>query len=271
MAGCKREKKMAKTVLQREIEGLRRAERRFLRKQLNREPTKLDLLLEDKVPAKLEATLDKAFSKAFHLIFSKGSTIISKTFSTDKIIEEFEADTADLEELGGGRQMRKFKRRATATGTAHTIVSTVTGAALGFVGGTIPDIVLFITLLLRNMYKISMKYGYAFDTEEEQKFILSVIAAAVQDGDDMLRANKEVNKLIREGLSSDTSTVDEKINEAAVALAHALLLMKFLQKIPVVGVIGGASDFIYMERISDYAVLKYQRRFLVDQIKSGRH
>ena len=57
----KREKKMAKTVLQREIEGLRRAERRFLRKQLNREPTKLDLLLEDKVPAKLEATLDKAF------------------------------------------------------------------------------------------------------------------------------------------------------------------------------------------------------------------
>ena len=90
---------MAKTVLQREIEGLRRAERRFLRKQLNREPTKLDLLLEDKVPPKLEATLDKAFSKAFHLIFSKGSTIISKTFSTDKIIDEFEADTADLEEL----------------------------------------------------------------------------------------------------------------------------------------------------------------------------
>ena len=55
-----------------------------------------------------------------------------------------------------------------------------------------------------------------------------------------------------------------------MALAHALLLMKFLQKIPVVGVIGGASDFIYMERISDYAVLKYQRRFLIDQLRSGR-
>ena len=254
---------MAKTVMQKEIERLRRAERWFLRKQLDREPTKLDLFLEDKVPAKLEATLDKAFSK--------GSSIISKTFSTEKLIEEFEADNADLIVLGGGRQMRKFKRRATATGTAHTIVSAVTGAALGFVGGTIPDIALFITLLLRNIYKISMKYGYAFDTEEEQKFILSVIAAAVQDGDDMIRANKEVNKLIREGLSSETGTVDEKINEAAVALAHALLLMKFLQKIPVVGVVGGASDFIYMERISDYAVLKYQRRFLVDQLKSGRH
>ena len=88
---------------------------------------------------------------------------------------------------------------------------------------------------------------------------------------EMLAANKEVNQLIRKGLSSDTSTVDERINEAAVALDRALLLMKFLQKIPVVGVIGGLSDFVYMERISDYAVLKYQRRFLVDQLRSGRH
>ena len=79
------EEKMAKTVLQREIERLRRAERRFLRKELDREPTKLDMFLEDKVPAKLEATLDAAFAKAFHLIFSKGSSIISMTFSTDKL------------------------------------------------------------------------------------------------------------------------------------------------------------------------------------------
>jgi hypothetical protein len=261
---------MAKTVLQKEIDRLRRAERRFLRKQLRREPTKLDLLLEDKVPEKLEATLDAAFSKAFHFIFAKGSSIISKTFSTDKLIEEFEADTASLEEIGGRKQMRKFSRRAAATGTAHTLVSTVTGTALGFAGGMIPGILAFITLLLRNIYQISMKYGYSFDTEEEQKFILSVITAAVLDGDDMIRANKDVNRLIREGLSSDDSTVDERIKEAAVALAHALLLMKFLQNIPVVGAIGGASDFIYMERISDYAVLKYQRRFLVDQLRSGR-
>ena len=262
---------MAKTVLQKEIDRLGRAERRFLKKQLNREPTRLDLLLEEKVPEKLEATLDAAFSKAFHFIFSKGSSIISKTFSTEKLIDEFESDTASLEEIGGRKQMRKFSRRAAATGTTHTLVSTVAGTALGFAGGMIPGIVVFITLLLRNIYQISMKYGYSFDTDEEKKFILRVITAAVQDGDDMIHANKAVNRLIREGLSCDASTLDERINEAAVALAHALLLMKFLQNIPVVGAIGGASDFVYMERISDYAVLKYQRRFLVDQLRSGRH
>lgn len=261
---------MAKTVLQREIEKQRRAERRFLKKQLNKEPTKLDMLLEDKVPAKLEATLDAAFAKAFNLIFSKGSSIISKTFSTEKLVAEFEADSADLEELGGRREMLRFKRRAAVTGTAHTIVSTVTGAALGFVGGTIPDIALFITLLLRNIYKIAMKYGYAFDTDDEKKFILRIIAAAVQDGDSIFDADRDINFLIRNGIAGDESTVDERIQEAAVALAHALLLMKFLQKIPVVGVIGGASDFIYMEKISDYAVLKYHRRFLEDQLKSSR-
>lgn len=260
---------MAKTVLQREIDRLHRAERRFLKKHFHKEPTKLDLLLADKVPEKLEATLDKAFSKAFHIIFSKGTGIIGKTFSQDKLAFDFEIDNLDLDMHGGSWQMNKFKRRAARTGTAHTLLSSVTGAALGIIGSPLPDVVIFITLLLRNIYKIAMKYGYKFDTDEERKFILRIIAAAVQDGDDLLNANKDVNQLIRTGLHSDTS-VDEEIEKAAVALAHALLLMKFLQNIPVAGAIGGASDFVYMERISDYAVLKYQRRFLVDQLKSGR-
>lgn len=261
---------MAKTVLEKEIARLQRAERRFIRRQQNKQPTKLDKLLEDKVPEKLESTLDAAFSKAFHLIFSKGSSIISRTFSTDKLINEFEMDSFNLEEIGRSRDMRKFKKRAAATGTAHTMLSTVTGIALGAVGAWIPDIVVFITVLLRNMYQISMRYGYEYDTDEEKKFILRVIETAVKEGDDLIRADKELNQLIRKGLFTDDSTVDLRINDAASALGRALLLMKFLQNIPVVGIVGGASDFIYMEKISDYAVLKYQRRFLMDQIRSGR-
>lgn len=259
---------MAKTVLEKEIARLKRAERRYLRKQQNKEPTKLDQLLEGKVPEKLESTLDAAFAKAFHLIFSKGSALIEKTFSTDKLISEFESDTAMLEETGKGREMRKFKRRAAVTGTAHTMVSTVTGIALGVFGAWIPDIIVFLSLVLRNIYNISMRYGYDYTSEDEQKFMLRVIAAAVMEGDDLIEADREINKLIRAGLFTDTSTVDMRINDAAVSLSHALLLMKFLQNIPVVGVVGGASDFIYMEKISDYAVLKYQRRFLMDQLRN---
>ena len=261
---------MAKTVLQKEIERHRRAERRFLKKQFYKEPTKLDLFLADKVPEKLESTLNAAFAKAFHLIFSKGTWLISKTYSEDKLVEEFELAAEELEILGGSRQMRRFKRRASVTGTAHTLVSAVAGLTMGIFGGMLPDIVLFNALVLRNIYQIAMKYGYSYDTDEARKFILRIIAAAISDGDELIQANKEINHMIRTDLSGDTGTLDERINEAAMALAKALLLMKFLQNIPVIGVVGGASDFIYMERISDYAVLKYQRRFLVDQLRDGR-
>ena len=40
------------------------------------------------------------------------------------------------------------------------------------------------------------------------------------------------------------------------------LYLKFVQGIPVVGVVGGLSDMVYQKKISDYAAIKYKRRFL---------
>ena len=258
---------MAKSVLEKEIARFRRSERRFLNKHQNKQPGKLETMLEEKIPDKLESTLDAAFAKAFKLIFSKGSYIISKSFSASKLINEFEGDSVQLEIFGRGKDIRKFRKRATATGTAHTMVSAVTGITLGIVGAWVPDIVIFISLVMRNLYQIAMRYGYEYDTDEEKKFMLRVIAAAVQDGEDMIAADLEINQIVKKGLRSNESTVDQEINNAAVALSHAMLYLKFLQNIPVVGVAGGISDFVYMERISDYAALKYQRRFLIDQVR----
>lgn len=261
---------MAKTVLEKEVARLKRAERRFLNKHRNKEPGKLAALLEEKVPDKLESTLDAAFAKAFDLIFSKGEYIISKSFSARKLVSEFEIDSYQLEELGRSKDVRKFKRRATATGTSHTMISAAAGITLGILGAWIPDIVIFIALLMRNMYQIAMRYGYGYDTDDEKKFMLRIIAAAVSDGEDIAAADEEINSIIRRGLQSDGSTVDEAVRSAAVALSHAMLYLKFVQNIPVIGVAGGISDFIYMERISDYAALKYQRRFLADQVRRER-
>jgi len=38
--------------------------------------------------------------------------------------------------------------------------------------------------------------------------------------------------------------------------------MKFLQGIPLVGAVGGVYDVVYMKQITEYAKIKYQRRFL---------
>ena len=41
--------------------------------------------------------------------------------------------------------------------------------------------------------------------------------------------------------------------------------MKFLQGIPVAGILGGIYDGIYLKRITDYALLKMERRWLLRQ------
>ncbi len=41
------------------------------------------------------------------------------------------------------------------------------------------------------------------------------------------------------------------------------MYLKFVQGIPIVGVVGGLSDMVYQKKISDYAALKYKRRFLL--------
>ena len=62
-----------------------------------------------------------------------------------------------------------------------------------------------------------------------------------------------------EGLSLSRG---EQIRRTSDALSRELLYLKFVQGIPVVGVVGGLSDMVYQKKISDFAAVKYKRRFL---------
>ena len=55
----------------------------------------------------------------------------------------------------------------------------------------------------------------------------------------------------------------KQIKLTAQALSKELLYMKFLQGIPIAGIIGGAYDAVYMKRITEYAAVKYKKRFLM--------
>ena len=59
--------------------------------------------------------------------------------------------------------------------------------------------------------------------------------------------------------------MEEMMSCAAKALSDELLYLKFVQGIPVVGIAGGISDMVYQRKITDYASVKYQRRFLEDR------
>ena len=74
---------MRLTAREKEWNKMVRAEEDFLTKGVSKKDTKLNQLLADKVPEKLQETLDTAFSKAFETIFEKGTGIIEKTYKKD--------------------------------------------------------------------------------------------------------------------------------------------------------------------------------------------
>jgi len=133
---------------------------------------------------------------------------------------------------------------------------------MGILGVGLPDIPVFTAMILKSIYEIAMHYGYSYETEEEQYFILLLIQGAVTHGEDMLVIDKEINQYISSSIWLQEKTKEEMIHQTAGCLSKELLYMKFLQGIPVVGAVGGAYDVVYLKQITEYANLKYERRFL---------
>ena len=65
-----------KTPKEKEWQRLEKKENAYLSKKIEKKDSKLNQLLQNKVPEKLQGTLDAAFAKAFSLVFEKGIGII---------------------------------------------------------------------------------------------------------------------------------------------------------------------------------------------------
>ena len=81
--------KFFKSALEKEWAKLEKDEYTYLDKNLNKEDSKLNQFLSDKVPKGLQQTLDSAFAKAFQLVFEKGTDIIEKSYKKEDIEKEF--------------------------------------------------------------------------------------------------------------------------------------------------------------------------------------
>lgn len=235
------------------------------------------------VPEKLEHTLNSAFCKAFELIFDKGTGVIEKTYKREKKEQNYKINSYAANVRGTRRALRAFGREANASRTLNMAVSAVEGVGMGVLGMGIPDIPLFLGVLLKSIYEIALSYGFSYDTREEQIFILKLIEAALSHETELVERNAELNCWM-EGKELDVTvtssgqyqeietesagamqfdvTWEEQIRRTSDALARELLYLKFVQGMPVVGVVGGISDMVYQKKISDYASLKYKRRFL---------
>lgn len=251
-----------KTPHQREWEKYIKKETKYLEKQLNKKESFLNQKLEEKVPQKLQGTLNAAFAKAFHMIFEKGTAVIEKTYRKEEIEKQYQINEFTNQIKQDKKSIRTFSKNARSSGAKNLVMSGAAGIGMGIFGVGLPDIPVFTAMILKSIYEIAMHYGYSYETEEEQYFILLLIQGAVAHGEEMLIIDREINQYISSSIWIQEKAKEEMIQKTASYLSKELLYMKFLQGIPVVGVVGGAYDVVYLKQITEYANLKYERRFL---------
>lgn len=256
-----------KSPFQLEWEKLQKKEQKFLKEREEKKDSFLNRKLSEKVPPKLQGTLDKAFAKAFGMIFEKGTDVIEKTYKKEELQKTYKINEYTDQIRQSRKSLKAFGKKAENSGRVNMLVSGAAGIGMGLVGVGIPDIPVFTGMILKSLYEIALNYGYEYETEGERRFILLIIQGAVSYGKEMLETDAAVDEYIVNVEVPKDYDEKKQIEETAAKLSKELLYMKFLQGIPLVGTVGGVYDVIYLKRITEYAHIKYKKRFLMKKNK----
>lgn len=223
--------------------------------------------ISQKIPPKLKAALMGAFYKAFVLVFAKGSEAIEKTYNKDKIKKEYAVNNYAIDMLGPKKRLKNMDRQARNSRRLNMTLTTLEGAGLGFLGLGLPDIPLFIAMLLKNLYETALSYGFDYEKEEEKIYLLMLINGAILKGDRkrLYDARLEQTAAYIQWQLPLQVSLDDLMKETSENLAEIMLLGKYIQGLPLVGVSGGILNFNIMNKISRYARLKYKKRYLLNK------
>ena len=219
--------------------------------------------LEKKVPEKVYRSLETAFSKAFSVVFTQGVGVIEKTYNRQNLEETHSVQDYAVQVKGGRKELKQVKRNAGRSGLTNTALTTVEGIGLGALGIGLPDIVVFVGMLLKGVYETALSYGFAYDTPEERLFILRMMETALTKGPDFAVKNARVDGMIEEMPQTGEDELQAQIQKTGSAFAVDMLLLKFVQGFPLVGILGGAANPVYYNKVMRYVQLKYQKRYLL--------
>lgn len=260
------------TALEKEWKKLLQKEEKMLCMAEHKKETKLDEKIkvvtgkiEEKIPEKLSKTLDTAFYKAFFLIFEKGTSVIEKTFKGEELQLEFAVNDFRVDKKPTKGSLRKLEKVGKKSQRMNAAVTTVEGIGLGLLGVGIPDIPVFLGMLLKGMYETASSYGFDYNKKEEQILILRMIAASLAEGAEKRTANQRVEEWLGFADVAEVLTFEEEVKRASGALSDAMLMAKFFQGLPIIGAAGGMSNPIVYQKVLRYAALKYKKRYLAEK------
>lgn len=260
---------MNRRELFKQFKRLDKKEQRILKKKENQLiKSKVDPIkdkIQERIPDKLRLTLENAFSKSFQLVFEKGDAYIEKTYKKDKKKLEHDLINYAIDQDFSKKHIKKLDKQANQSKMFNTSFTLLEGGVLGFLGIGLPDIPLFIAMIMRTIYEVSLSYGYDYKSDEEKAYILLIICGAMSQGEKQKQFNQEMDYLgsrIDQHMEIDID-LKRQMEETAEVLAETMLVGKFIQGIPVVGAIGGAVNYSIIKRIGKFASIKYKKRYLL--------
>lgn len=223
--------------------------------------------ISDKVPEKAKSALETAFFKAFSTVLEKGSSLIGKTFNRDETEKTHKVQDFAVKLKGSRKELKQVRKSAGRTDLINTATTTLEGAGLGLLGIGLPDIVLFISFILKGIYQCATHYGRDFTDPREKYLILKMIEASLSKRDDWVRLNGEVDELMMSEYLPTEKETEEQLRRTADACAMDMLLQKFIQGLPIVGVIGGIANPVYYNKITNYVKTKYHKAYIIGLLK----
>lgn len=252
---------MENEKLKLELNSLILKEKIFLNKKAH--DNKIKQKVYEKIPDNLEELLNKAFIKAFETIFVNGTNIIEKTFDKEKIVLNHDINKFMLDYKENKSNIKNLDKDTKKSNFASNMFTTSVGAGMGALGLGIPDIPVFVATMLRGIYQIVLSYGYNYEQKEEKIYILRLIKVALaKSPTEKNKYNDELEKENYYNLDLET-----EIKSTAEVMSEALLFEKFIQGIPIVGVVGGVVNYSIYKKVTNFAMIKYKKRYILNKIK----
>jgi len=220
--------------------------------------------LEEKVPSKMIETFEKAFEKGFYYVFEKGTKIIEKSYNLEKLRNEADINEYILSKKINNKNLNRIDKTAKKGVWINKGITTTEGTALGVLGIGLPDIPVFIGIILKTVYEICLNYGFKYDSEEEKAFVLNIICASIDKTAKKIIYSNEIDRLgynIDNGFENEVD-INYLIKETSKNLSESIMLSKVIQGMPIVGIYGGISNYMTIRDISEVATIKYKKRML---------
>ena len=252
-----------KQLLRKERFSVEREDDKYLRAETKKRG--ISEKIRSKVPKKALDALEGAFEKGFIYLLKKGGPILEKIGGMDKAKKEGEKYRASLERMVHPATLKALDQAAGSRVTSAKLTVTAEGLGLGAAGIGLPDIPIFLAMLLKTCYEIGASYGYDYKDESERSFTLAILKYAFSSGEAQKQFGKECDQLGRDIDNDewiDTEINEENLKEVSEVLSTNMLIGKFIQGQAFVGVVGGIQNYQLMHKVATAAKIKYKKRFL---------